>query len=348
MLGIALNAQRAGWADQPAVARMTGTGTLGYRVYQTPSFSMKLGILDNNSGFVETNGQYDVTGIGALSSANSKRCVIASTFKLDWGPGLAPGPGNYIMNFFNNVRFWQPGFTSAGEFWSINAFDQFRDNDIAFTGRMETPNGIFRAAETLAGDYEDYNNRWLTFIYAEAETSSVFANWSSTAGTGNYYGRSSVYDTETRELLQTLDIAFTPTGGFIPYLNYETGNNIVYTDSSNSGVNTVGFSVDTSDQYQREPWYINNIWAAFGSTFDPANVPDSSLFTTRPNETQGNSQAWLNIQFVEADVGNSYQVLDQGDSRYSEASDRVMGWVGNLAAITACYTTTEIPKDRNI
>jgi len=355
MLGVALTAQRAGWAETPARAIIQSPSTLGYRTYQTPSFSMEMGSLSNNSGQVPFVGELDVEGIGDLPGANNKRCVIATTFKLNWQSGLEPGPGNFIMNFFNDVKFYQPGFTEPDSFWGINAFTQFRDNLLAATGRMETPDGIFRSAEVFGGDYEEYNNRWLTFIYAEAETSSVFANFNpGSPSTGTYYGRSCVYDTETQALIQTLDIAFSPPSGFVPYLDYEGGTNIIGTDQdyeSNNvrlNINTLGGGEFAEFVDQTQPWYINNIWCAFGSTFDPAAVPDTSLFTTRPSRTIGDAEAWFNIQFVEANTGGNYQVIDQGESRYSESNDYAFEWNGVLVDLPSLYNTAEIPKDRNI
>lgn len=358
MLGVAQNAQRAGWGGGSPVALIQTTSKLGYRVLQTPSFSMHLqgaGAPLNLpvGGIVPFNGQIDVTGIGSLPEANNKRMVMTATFRLNWGEDLAPGAGNFVMHFFQEFRFWQPGFTNPGDFYSINAFNQFRDNLLSVTGRMETDNGVFRAAETLAGPYQDFNNRWLTFIYAEAESNQPFPDFNFTPSpfdpTPTFFGRSSVWDTETRTLLQTQDIAFAPTGGFVPYLDYAGGNNTIGTNAfEDQSNNNIGLVINTLDQFQREPWYIHNIWASFGQTFDPANPPDSSVFTTRPSAVCDGVEAWFNIQFVEED--QFFQVLDQGESRYFNTESNVaMTFFGAPGGNNQpAYDTAVVPRDRNI
>lgn len=347
ILGAAWNALTSGWGEAgPAVAQISSVSTLGYRVAQTPSFSIEMGgVSTPEGGFVPNTGTIDVTNIGNLTGADSKRMVMASTFRLDWPANLAPPAGNYIMNFFSNFRFWQPGTTSVGENWLISAFAQFRDGDIAVTGRMQNPNGIYRVAESLPDAYTNYTDRWLTFIYAEAETDTVFANWNSGGTTGTYYGRSALWDTETRTLLDLQDIAFTPTGGFIDYLEYGNGASTIGTDRSDAGNNNVGFDVAATNQYQFEPWRLTNIWASYGQTFDPAAPPDTSVFTTRPSEVMGDVEAWFNIQFTE--VNAQYAVVDQGFSRYSPpVSNVALGFFNGNAEIG--YSTADVPYDRNI
>lgn len=345
----------------PAVAIMESPSTLGYRVYQTPSFSYAintvpgsytnaiLGCPQDGSGVLQY-GNINVGNISSETGANNTRSVMSVTFRNEWGSGLEPGAGNYIMAFIQEANFNQTGKPG---FWSLNSFTQFRDNLFAITGRQETDYGIYRAAETLSGDYQDYNNRWLTFISAEAETSSVYANWNPISGNSGdtTFARTCVWDTETQTLLQTLDISFTPTEPFIQFLDYESLGNVPTT--RNSVDDGISFQMSGSDQYQREPVRFYNAWASFGNMWDPANPPDTSIFTTRPSETIGNTQAWLNMQFVEYQTNTGsddyFYLMDQGDSRYSQSSNIALrAYAGNITVINNAVSTTTIPKDRNI
>lgn len=352
--------QRAVWlASQNTVPRaiMESPSTLGYRVSQTPSFSYTIGNYGYTnsglgSGFTliqggQSAGNIYVGDISTETGANNIRSVMSVTFRNEWASGLAPGVGNYIMSFIQQANFNQTGKSG---FWSLNSFSQFRDDLFALTGRQETDYGIYRAAETLTGDYEDYNNRWLTFISAEAETSSVYTDWNPIAvDTGaTTFARTCVYDTETQELLQTLDIAFLPNQPFIEYLDYESLGNIpAYRNSADSM--DIGMSV--ADQYSQQPVKFYNAWMSFGNMWDPKNPPDTSIFTTRPSETIGNTQAWFNVQMTEwsQNAGNTYVFIhDAGDSRYSQANNIVLAsYVANSTVANASVSTT-IPKDRNI
>jgi hypothetical protein len=217
---------------------------------------------------------------------------------------------------------------------------------------METSTTISRQVGDLPGTYQDYNNRWLTFAYSGAESSTLFADWKSATNTA-YYARTVLWDTETRERLQVLDIAFNHSGGFPEFVQYANQvDDLPMTAYSNPDDYSIGdqLSLTSQDGEAIQPIRFSQLWAAYGSMFDPANPPDTSMFTTRPASQLGNAVAWYNTQFVEyVNLGpdSGHNVKDQGASLYNQANDKMIQIGDSSTTFTNGYSTTEIPKDRS-
>jgi hypothetical protein len=233
----------------------------------------------------------------------------------------------------------------ASGFWSLNQFTQIRaSGNLAITSRIETDYTIQRVVHEL-GPYADYNNRWLTIIYSSAETSSVYSNYTGT-GTGTYYTRACLYDTETQELLDTADGVFTPTNGFVPFLS--APNSMPCNTSGTNGISVTGSYYNGTTS---APIRIANMWGSFGTMFDPESPPSTSIFTARPDNTIGGAKAWYNMCFTDyLDAGsNTYWVQATNQDLFSvsgNAAYQLTSSSGN-AQLTSGYSTTIIPKDRS-
>lgn len=354
MLGLNRGSQYASWWNQggPLVINITAPGAVSQSIYQTPSYSWQWSSTTQTIGSYPTTAYVDLNGFETLPNTNNRRWTMFSTFQLNWSSGLAPGPGNYIFGFMQNAKFVQGSFYPNTNFWGLNTFVQLRDDKFNVTGRMETDYTINRVTGDLPGTYEDYNNRWLTFIYAGAESSSEFANWRSYPTGYGYYSRGCLYDTETRELLQTLDLAFNQTGGFPEFVQFANQTNSLYFDLSGDPSTTLGISegIQLSNEAGSgyEPMRLAQQWGAFGTCFDPANPPDSTVFTTRPNDQIGNAVAWYNTSFSEyTSSGSQYFVKDTTDSLYNEPSDLMINLGYDATEFAAGLSTTDIPKDQS-
>jgi hypothetical protein len=349
MLGLGRASQYAGWFTGKPTAKMTVPVELNQAVYQTPSYSYKMGLSGDTNAAYPSNAVIDLSNFLSVPNTNNRRWTMFCTFQMNWANDLAPGPGNFIYVFLQSPKFVQaPAYPDTG-FWSLNTFLQLRDNQLNTTGRMETNITINRVTGDLPGAYQDYNNRWLTFAYSGAESSTLFANWSTTTNSP-YYARGVLWDTETRERLQVLDIAFNQTGGFPDFVQYA---NQVTNLPMNVGAVISDYAMSdgiglTNQGGTTEPIRFSQLWAAYGSMFDPANPPDTSMFTTRPASQLGNAVAWYNTQYVEyVNNGTQYHVKDQGQSLYNQANDRMITLGYNESTFAAGYSTTIIPKDRS-
>ena len=114
-LGIARNAQTAGWGVGPARADITGAGVMAYTMYDTPTFSF-LRNTSSRSGSTEP-GSFNATGLGSISGYNTARFTVLANFYLPWAGGLSDsfygtpcqgefkiggaGPGNF--NIITNI-----------------------------------------------------------------------------------------------------------------------------------------------------------------------------------------------------------------------------------------------------
>jgi hypothetical protein len=353
MLGLAQASQYAGWwnQNQPLVINIAAPGLVSQSIYQNPAFSFQYGNVGNtlSSAKINTSGNIDLTGYSGLSGANNNRWVMATTFRMEWPSGLSSGGVDTTFNFFHQAKFLINSGVYASGFWALNQFTQLRaGGGLAVTSRIETDYGTQRVVHEFPGSYETYNNRWLTCVYSCAETPSVYTNYNSESGvtTGDYYTRACLYDTETGDLLDTADGRFNPTNGFSPFLSAPTTMPTNVTGSN--GIEVLGSYYNGTTN---APIRISNMWGAFGTMFDPGNLPDTSIFTARPNNTIGNAKAWYNLCSTDyVDSGSdTYWVQATNQDLFSvsgNAAFELTGSSGNTA-FTAGYSTTIIPKDQS-
>jgi hypothetical protein len=344
MLGVALNAQRAGWGEQPFQVNITTDTTITQALYQTPSFSW----LNNEDYPPSVNnfsrweyGNIDTAGYADLAGYNNNRWTWLITFRLNLPAGLTSNQGVKIDtkftgsdgNFTTNWA-WVHGYGTPVRL-QINC---------PFSGGIEMP----------ASGYDAYNDQWLTAVSISSNTSASYTNWSGT-GTGAYYQRTAVFDTETGALISKSDIATnTRNLGFPTNLAtwMSSAGNVVSTDRSV----TYSYSIaGLTDSQANCDIRITNYWVSVGTMFDPLTETDTSWLTTRPSETIGNAQAWFNGVFTQAGNTAGYDAAwgepSDADRWTAATTDRQIRLLeaatGNSTVYNDKYSSTIIPKDQS-
>lgn len=362
MLGIARHSQSAGWGSVPLRPELTSTSTIAHENYQSSTFSrtndLNVSPQINTSGAFDGSGpnpvNIDLTNYSTLTGFNDRRWTMASTFYLDWDPAGA-APTDQIYAFFQENRFWQSGYTNSSEFYSLNCFVQVQNGDFYITSRIEAPGGTFRAYQPLSGSWTDYSRRWLTVIYSGSDSVSSFTDFNDiegkTPGSDTVYTRSSIYDTETGELLQTLDLlvrdlATDPNGGwnwdFPQFSAY--GNTLpIYAQPPIGTTDYLSFQSTVSAR----SFKVANLWGSLGTMFDPVGELDNSIFTKFPKQQIGNAKAWYNFC-----MEDTVTQIHNGTSTYfTKLHNQDLASQTNDAGLIIGTTLTDwdsttIPKDR--
>ena len=325
MLGIALNAQRAGWGEQPFLVNITTDSVVSQALYQTPSYSFLFNASDRN--WDVTAGDYDLTGYSSISGFNNRRYTGMMNMYFPWPSGLANG---YYGTPFA-VLIKKTSVTNIN--WTINL-------DIV-SGSLRILSGYDNNVPqvTLPGAYTDYTNRWLTFVATGAETSSVFTNWTGT-GSGSNYNRLAVYDTQTAVLLgKTDEIDSQLRANISGY-----GNSVSSDQADADSVRLNGFS-GGGEQIRQA-----GIWMSLGTMFDPLTETSDVWLTTRPGATIGNATAWLNstaTTYYENTGTNFYYMDEDTDIFTPDTADQRVEIANSDAGFTTGYSTTIIPKDQS-
>jgi hypothetical protein len=325
MLGVALNAQRAGWGEQPFVVNITTDSVVSQALYQTPSYSFLFNASDRNWNV--TDGDYDLTGYSSISGFNNRRYTGMMNIYLPWPSGLANG---YYGNPFG-MQINKTGDSIL--FWTI-ALD-------IVSGSLQITSGYDNTEPrvTLTGAYTDYTNRWLTFVATGAETSSVFTNWTGT-GSGSNYNRLALYDTETAVLLSKTDTVDNQRRANIS--GY--GNSVSSVGGDADAVAVAGFSGGFEQIRQA------GIWFSLGTMFDPLTETSDVWLTTRPGATVGNATAWLNstaTTYYENTAINFYYMDEDTDIFIPDTANQRVEIADTDAGFTTGYSTTIIPKDQS-
>jgi hypothetical protein len=325
MLGVALNAQRAGWGEQPFVVNITTDSVVSQALYQTPSYSFLFNASDRN--WDVSPGDYNLTGYSSISGFNNSRYTGMMNLYFPWPSGLADG---YYGNPFG-VQINKTGDSML--FWTV-ALD-------IVSGSLQIKSGYDNISPvvTLTGAYTDYTNRWLTFVATGAETSSVFTNWTGT-GSGSNYNRLAVYDTETAVLLGKTDTIDSSRRANIS--GY--GNSVSSIGADADAVVVAGFS-GGGEQIRQA-----GIWFSLGTMFDPLTETSDVWLTTRPGATVGNATAWLNstaTTYYEDTGPNNYYMDEDTDIFIPDTANQRVKIADSDAAFTTGYSTTIIPKDQS-
>jgi hypothetical protein len=359
MLGVALNAQRAGWGTGAPAANFVGISKLGYENRQTPSFSYLVGV-NRPSWNVQEDAQANIANAAVT---DNKGFAIATTFYMDWNEATVdPQDPNTIYGFLHECVI-KTATTSGNR---IESFLQLRDGRLNITNRFETSNTIQRITKDLPGTWQDYNQRWLTLIFASSEDPGIYTNYAPVDNnlvpiTGNTSGRwntrSGLYDTETGELIQQLDWC-PPTDFAFPGLAdwpMQSGDYLPVPFNLNTGdwgIRVQG-SINAFLEPAPQPYRLANVWGSLGRGFDPAQY-SANVRTTRPSSQIGDAVAWYNIQFADYVTGSgstpyyipvvsSTSVMSSNNSRAWDLTDG-----NNADQFNAGYSNTIIPRDRNI
>lgn len=352
MLGVTLTAQRAGWSSQPAQAFITGTGRVGYEVYQQPAFSYKIWDQSRPTLELATTGQANLEDIQA-SITDNKGFVLATTFYMDWiEEEIDPPDENVIYGFVHSVNLYQPDYPG---FQGINMFLQLRQGRLNITSRLEG-DSIFRVTKDLPGTWQDFNNRWLTLVYASSEDPDTFLNYapeSGTAGFGSWNTRSCLFDTETGALIQKIDGTASSSFNFPGMIEWpqQFGDYlpVPFNNEDDYGIMSgAGWGGDPTPQAFR----MANFWGSFGNALDPLQY-GQEFTTARLSKTIDGVTAWYNITFTDYVAGTGsdpYYIPTSDEDIMTEPDDRAMDLTyGNDSTdFDAGYSTTIIPKQRNI
>lgn len=350
-IGMGRASEYAGWwSGGPAQVTMSSASTLGYEVYQTPSFSW-----DNTIG----NGTYpdntyisrlalgnvDLTGYTALAGYEKKRSTIMMTFKLNLPSGLTINQG-----IKQDTKF----VGDDGDFTTNMAWVHGYGATVKL--QINWPTGA--SIEMPATGYQAYNDRWLTIVGSSSDTYTNYTNWAGSTSLAANYARTAVYDTETGELIAKNDTA----NGTIP-LGYPSnlttwisnGGNVISTDRNDN----YSWSISSSlpDTQPDCDFKIANFWVSFGTMWDPVTqkaAGETTWLTTRPNKTIGSAQAWFNGQFAGANADSGYTNVWSIDSDMDNFTpdltghgmDLIYNGTGNSTVFNDRYSTTDIPKSR--
>ena len=329
MLGVALNAQRAGWGEQPFLVNITTDSVVSQALYQTPSFSW----LNNEDYPPSVNnfnrweyGTIDTAGYADLAGYNNNRWTFAITFRLHMPSGLTTNQGVKIDTKFTGS---DGGFTSNWAWVHGYSATVRLQINAPFSGGIEMP----------ATGYDAYNDQWLTVVSTSSDTTASYTNWTGT-GTGAYYQRTAVYDTETAVLLgKTDEIDSQPRANISGY-----GNSVSSDQADADSVRLNGFS-GGGEQIRQA-----GIWFSLGTMFDPLTETSDVWLTTRPGATIGNATAWLNstaTTYYENTGTNFYYMDEDTDIFTPDTADQRVEIANSDAGFTTGYSTTIIPKDQS-
>lgn len=345
MLGTALASQYAGWWQAQGNASisvtMTGSADLSYAVSQSPQFSWLNIPTAGTGGVPETiavlaAGNMAAGNVTSLSSYNNYRWTQAITFAIDYPAGIAQNEGfKYDQKFngdsgnFTTNFAWVRGYSGGNEL------------------ELNWP-GV--EAAIFPDDYTDYNGRWMTAVGSVSNTASSFSNWSGPTTGSTYYARLAVFDTNTGELIVKTDSGRSgrPMGfpsDFATWIS-AAGNNI-----STNRSDSYSWSLGEGGPTANCKIAISQIWASFGTMFDPLTETDTSWRTTRPSATIGNATCWFNGQFANVANSASYAnawATSSGLDRFTPQTTDVQinlitGGYGNSTVFNDRYSTTNVP-----
>ena len=324
MLGVALNAQRAGFSEQPFTVTISTDSVITQALYQTPSYSFLFNASDRN--WEIDPGDYDLTGYSSITGFNNRRYAVVMNVYLPWPSGLSD-------DYYGTV--WNADIKKSG------------DSTLSFALNVNISSGslLIRSGYdnnlpevTLTGAYTDYTDRWLTIVSCGAETSTVFTDWTGT-GTGNNYNRLCVFDANTGDLLAKSDLR--DNSGRANVSGY--GNSVSSVSGDANSVFVNGFSGGGQEIRQAGVWY------SFGTMFDPLTETSDVWRTTRPGATIGNATAWMNATATTYyNSGNGYWMDEDTDIFTPDTADQILDLTDSgAAAFNTGYSTTIIPKDES-
>ena len=323
MLGVALNAQRAGWAIGPPRVTILVNTTVSQTVYQTPSFSFAQGVSSGNRFFVSSDdSSYDITGYTSQAGFNNARYTSLSTFYLPWDTSMTTG--TYATPI--NVVLRQAGNTTA----------VIQATAAVASGNVVIAAGYNNSQSITLGNIATYANRWMTVVTTGAETSSVFSGWS--GGTGTNYNRVAVYDTQTGQNLGLLD--YTDSTARLAITGY--ANSVSANILATTSVAMTAQGSATRDMRMAGQWH------SLGTMFDPQTETDREWLTLRIPQIVGTGNAWYNPAWSNTyQGGNNYYLNNHLDLLVTAGPENKAGVLttGGTATFTAFQSTTNIPKD---
>lgn len=352
MLGMGRASEYAGWwSGGPAQVTMQSVSTLDYTLTQSPAFSLLSSLDDStlSSYELESTGYSDLALLPVYN--DNKGWTLATTFYLDWNVSQINSGGNRVYGFFHTVKFCQGASYPSTDFNSINCFAQMSSGNLYITSRIETQNsGIYRNFTPLPGSWELYNQRWMTLIYCSSQNPATFSNYTG-GGFGAYNTRSCLYDTQTGQKLQTLDLVAPGSISFpgMTDWTYQSGSPPELPANLNSSDGFQAFSQAPGGPSPSQKNRIGMMWGTFGSAFDPAVLPSTGILTNRPPQVLGNSTACYNIPFADYVAGSGsdpYYIANSDMDVFNSSNNRSLNITSgnNATQFGNSYSSTIIPN----
>lgn len=338
MLGAARASQYAGWwSNRPPAVTFEAAGELSYENRQTPSYSLSVGVGGDPAGSLDinTNGNYNLTDYSTNTGFNNERFTLVATIRTEWPTAGIPSEDFVGWGWYNE-------FSDNGTQRFLNP--QVKLNPGNTQLQIEAP--VNTVTFAVPGSYADYMDRWLTVVWCSSETSSSYTNWVPPAFGSGSYMRMVMFDTVTGELLFKQDFRTSWVTASI--------ENFPATTPANATGNDYGLSSGSNGSGTDPDFYntrVSNMWASFGTMFDPLTTTDTSWRTTRPSAVIDTGVAWYNLQTAEYEFVTGspdlYYVTTPGMDLYSETNNRMArtsGW--DSTAWTAAYSDTIITTDQ--
>ena len=348
MLGVALTAQRAGWAltepnfiSTSAVSTSWAAGWPDYisltsQPWGSPVGGDNLTSTFDNSGITSGNKYIQVATIRLQAASNYtfQNDAFRSYQTINTGSGTVYGP--FAMNISNGTTTifnrGVPGKSITGNFfsWLIGW-------------------GTYEFIET-AVTWDSLADRWITVIWAVSDSSTDFANYSASTPSGTatlIYNRLTVTDAGTGALIATNDFTARQFNTvFTDFANYTWA----WRTNISSPATAFAAAVGTCNIAGAGDTNLLMAagWAAAGDTIDPLGTDANGLqwreYFVGQNfpETVDGVRAWCNFT-IESDTvdGSNLDVARMLPGRASTTDDLL--FTVATASLDTPYTSTDRP-----
>ena len=335
MWGAAKMIATAAWGAVAPFAKFKSTSSLTGEFAYPIAGSWQPNTSDNSlSSNSQASGlsspSISISGLTGETGYNAGKFTLTTTYKLPAG-GISGNYQPFLVNMSDN----------GGTNYSFGAFVNWNGNNysVQWGFNFNTQINIPAAAE----------GKWLQFTISCSNSSSDYLDWKGGSGQSYYY-RASVFNTETNELISTVD---TNTNN-IPWTDYATAFGtttlpVIYAYTGGS-TNSVWWSATGSPGYDTR-WAGAAAW--FGHMWDiKQSYTDGSNKGYCTSMING-GKAWFNLYTPSTPVGQPYgtgvdiyELVATNTDRYTEGSNRLtqMGGGKTPAEFAALFSTTDKPK----
>lgn len=344
MLGVALNAQRAGWSGGLAMTSTTNTAVAAYMSYPN-TVSMWS---DNAWASPGTNlsPSFDASGVvsgNKINAAYTARLGAESSYTWTQNPYrtdydyLAPDASalsyDPIFLYLN-----QPG----------NSFIPTGNPKI---GRRRSDNAVSFLIEWLGYEFvpisgvtwSDLEDTWITVVVGNSDNSSDFANFDPLFNTGSQCCRVALVNTRSGALIGTTDFQYNQ----FQSADTDWATQTIAYAASDPGSTDSWFNSQFRNVPIGDPVLVASLWSCFGEIIDPTattdGVPNYQYFCGNylPEYIAG-VRAWVNIgatSFTNDSTNITMFAMQPG--RAAESTDRYAKEL--TSAGTSPYISTIIP-----
>jgi hypothetical protein len=270
-----------------------------------------------------------ISGLTGETGYNAGKFTLTVTYKLPAG-GISGNTNPFNVNMSDN----------GGTNYNFNAFVGWNGNNYSVQWGFNFNTQINIPAAAVS--------KWLQFTISCSNSSSDYLDWNGGSG-ASYYYRASVFNTETNELIGTVD---TNTND-MPWPDYATAfgtTTLPVVFPYSSGNNSVYWNCIGIAGYDTR-WAGAAAW--FGHMWDiKQNYTDGSNKGYCTSIING-GKAWFNLYTPSTPLGESYgagyyvyELVATNTDRYTEGSNRLTQISGGKtpAEFAAIFSTTDKPK----